>query len=280
MDADGAGCSLTAASGNQPHTVVPAGGAVGKGVAALVPRTGTLLALGRLAGLFSDTFLAMAGLMCRTLVSGRDEERTAAAAQAWARRTVARCGVHVSVRGRPPTRPCVLVANHRSYLDIAVLLSQVPCLFLAKRELASWPILGPAARCANTLFVDRGDEESRRSARDSLGEAVSRGRTVAVFPEGTTSAGPDLLPFRPGVFAMAAGQGVPVVPVAITYDRPEIAWIGDDEFVPHFLSVFSRARTVARLAFGPELDDEDPLALRQRAWCWIERRLAASSQPQ
>ncbi len=242
-------------------------------------RASRLLATLRLAGLLGDTAASMVALVWRGLVAGPDDRRAARAAQRWASRTLRRCGVRVDVRGPLPTSPAVLVANHRSYLDIAVLLSQVPCHFLAKKELASWPVLGPAARHANTVFVDRSDGASRRGARDSLARAVAGGATVAVFPEGTTTAGPGLLPFRPGVFAMAAAQAVPIIPVAVWYDRPEVAWVGDDEFVPHFLECFSERTTIAHVSFGPQASHVEPMELCRSTWSWIARCLSECGQP-
>jgi 1-acyl-sn-glycerol-3-phosphate acyltransferase len=167
----------------------------------------------------------------------------------------------------------LLLANHRSYVDIVALLAQRPCAFLGKREIAEWPLFGVAARETHTVFVKREDKASRRAARAGALALLRQGVVFAAFPEGTTSHGPGVLPFFPGLFELAAEHGIPVVPVAIEYANRDDAWVGDDGFVPHFLGCFRRSRMQMALAFGPVLQRSDKEGLRAEAEAWIRSRL-------
>jgi 1-acyl-sn-glycerol-3-phosphate acyltransferase len=192
---------------------------------------------------------------------------------AWARRMLSLLGVKVQVHGSPPAGPVLLLANHRSYVDIVALLAQQPCAFLAKREIEEWPLFGAAARETHTVFVKREDKASRRAARAGALDLLRQGVVFAAFPEGTTSRGPGALPFFPGLFELAAEHRIPVVPVAIEYASRDDAWVGDDGFIPHFLSCFRRRRTQVALAFGPVLHRGDKEGLRAEAEAWIRSRL-------
>jgi len=154
------------------------------------------------------------------------------------------------VHGSPPEGPHLLLSNHRSYVDIVAILSQVPCAFLAKAEIAGWPLFGFAARLTHTVFVTRDDLESRKRAREGALALLQRGVSFAAFPEGTTSRGPGVLPFYPGLFRLAEQYDFPVVPIAIEYEDPADAWVGDDPFVGHFLTAFRKRRMRVRLVFG------------------------------
>jgi 1-acyl-sn-glycerol-3-phosphate acyltransferase len=163
-------------------------------------------------------------------------------------------GVDVIVRGRVPTEPCVLVANHLSYLDPVAILTHAPALAVAKREVAEWPLLGEPMRQMGVLFVDR---SSPLSGARVLREAMRRlheGASVLAFPEGTTTSGDRVLPFKRGVFGLARIANVPVVPVTIAYDTPEAAWVGDAPFLPHYVRTTTRTATRAFVRFGPTLD--------------------------
>jgi 1-acyl-sn-glycerol-3-phosphate acyltransferase len=192
---------------------------------------------------------------------------------AWARRMVSLLGVRVEVHGSPPSGPVLLLANHRSYVDIAALLAQQPCAFLAKAEIEEWPLLGAAARATHTVFVRREDKASRRAARAGALALLQRGVAFAAFPEGTTSRGPGALPFFPGLFELAAEQRIPVVPVAIEYANRDDAWVGDDGFIPHFWGCFRQRRVELALAFGPVLQWADKDGLRSETEAWIHGRL-------
>ncbi|MFY9222883.1 MAG: lysophospholipid acyltransferase family protein, partial [Blastocatellia bacterium] len=123
--------------------------------------------------------------------------------------------------------PSVLVANHSGYLDAVVLMAALPpgFLFVAKRELAQAPIIRTFIKKAGHLTVDRLDfTESTTSAR-RIEEALRRGRSVLIFPEGTFSRIRGIRPFRLGAFKVAVETGRPVCPVAIRGTR-EILWPG------------------------------------------------------
>lgn len=192
----------------------------------------------------------------------------------WARRMVRGLGVELEVTGRAPRQRVLLLANHRSYIDIPVLLSQVPCAFLAKAEIGEWPLFGSAARLQHTVFVRRECKESRRRSRQHALERLQQGLTFAAFPEGTTTRGPGTLPFFPGLFELAREHDIPVAPVAIEYGDPSDAWVDDDPFLGHFLTAFRKPRVHAFLAFGPILHPREVPDLRGETERWIRARLA------
>jgi 1-acyl-sn-glycerol-3-phosphate acyltransferase len=109
------------------------------------------------------------------------------------------------------------VANHVSWLDIFVLNSIHPVRFVAKAELARWPVVGKMLRRVGTLFVERARKRDARRVNHGASEALARGDVVAVFPEGTTSDGTDVLPFKSSLLQPIVDANGHVQPVAIRY---------------------------------------------------------------
>ncbi len=167
-----------------------------------------------------------------------------------ARRVLELHGVRVEAAGPFPLGPAILTANHVSWLDPLVVASFVPCAPLSKMDVARWPVVGTIARELGVLFVSRGDPRSGARALNAAAGALARGVSVLNFPEGTTTEGNGVLPFRGGMFGLAARLDVPVVPVAIRYDPPSLAWVGDATFLPHYLTFAARRRTRVFVRFG------------------------------
>jgi 1-acyl-sn-glycerol-3-phosphate acyltransferase len=199
---------------------------------------------------------------------------------AWARTMTRVLGVDVRVHGEPPAEPALLLANHRSYLDIPVVLAQLPCAFLAKAEVGDWPLFGEAARLHHTVFVQREDPESRKRSREEALAVLRRRVAFVAFPEGTTSFGPGTLPFYPGLFRLAEQHDLPVVPVMIEYERREDCWVGADSFLGHFASCFRRRAVRVTVCFGPRVRAAEVADLRAHVAGWIQGRLAAHPRPQ
>ncbi len=236
-------------------------------------------ALGRLlaVALLVGTTNAFAGLSLR--LTAAPERLSRAIYRRLSGLLVRLLGVAAVIEGQPPEGLCVIVANHRSYIDIPLVMSMMPSIFLSKIEIAAWPLFGTAARLTSTVFVDRDDPTSRRHAFAALGEVIDRGERVVVFPEGTTSTGPGCLPFRTGAFRLAAARGLPIVPVAIAYHDRDAAWVDDTSFVAHFLECFRARRVAVSVTIGDAIRDPDPGALRERVEHWVLARLAATDGP-
>lgn len=179
--------------------------------------------------------------------------------RSWSRGTLRILGVDLRVRGAVPPAGCFLVANHLGYLDIAVIASQVPCTFVSKQEVARWPGLGLLAELAGTLFVDRASHRDADRVARSIGTLFRAGGSLALFPEGTTSPGFEVGPFRSPLLAFPAGTRMPVHAAAIRYQAPagfppaalSMAWWGEAAFLPHFLALFRMPRMRVDLAFAP-----------------------------
>jgi len=166
------------------------------------------------------------------------------------------CRIHsieVDVRGVFPERPCVLVANHLSYLDPLVILSQRPAAPIAKAEVEDWPIIGPAARALGVNFVDRSSMTKRARTLRRAVDALRAGVTVLNFPEGTTTSGGRILPFHRGIFGAAIIAEVPVVPIALSYENRDLAWTDNATFLPHYWRLSSLPRARARLVVRPPM---------------------------
>jgi 1-acyl-sn-glycerol-3-phosphate acyltransferase len=179
------------------------------------------------------------------------------------------CALHtlrVRVTGSLPAPPFVVVANHVSYIDPILIASLTPCTAIAKQEIGGWPVLGGRARELGVLLVDRQRPESGARVLRCALRALRHGVPVLNFPEGSTTRGERVLPFRKGIFGVARIAGVPVVPAAITYDAQELCWAGDDTFLPHFLRFSSRRASGAAITLGPPLGDHGGAAeLAERA---------------
>jgi 1-acyl-sn-glycerol-3-phosphate acyltransferase len=190
-----------------------------------------LRALRRLAALLAvllggSILLILSGARRRRLLHG------------WARAIAAVLRVRVEVHGAPPRAPFLLVANHLSYLDVIVLASQIPgCVFVAKAEVRRWPFLGPICAALGTLFVDRGSRSDVPRVLAAMEEALARGLGVIVFPEGTSTEGATVGPFRSPLLAAAARLGRPVHAAVLRYREPAVCWWGDASLAPHLWSL-------------------------------------------
>ncbi len=163
----------------------------------------------------------LAGLVTVPLLRG-------AAARTVARALLAALGIRVLRRGPAPRPGSLLVANHVSWLDIVALVALGGPRLVAKREVRGWAGIGWLAAATGTIFVDRRRPRSLPATVAEVGAALRAGRSVAVFPEGTTFCGVTGGRFRPAMFQAAIDVGAPVVPVAIAYDSTAAAFIGDD----------------------------------------------------
>jgi 1-acyl-sn-glycerol-3-phosphate acyltransferase len=172
--------------------------------------------------------------------------------QNWAQLLLHVFGVRAVVSGslQPSAagRARLIVANHRSPIDILLLLRQCGGVVLSRADLATWPVLGPAARKAETIFVDRDDTVSGVLAIRALRDRLAHGRTVIVFPEGTTLAGDEVRAFQEGAFVAARGLPVDIIPVGIAY-QPGSEFL-DESFMEHVTRVSRRPATHVSLAFG------------------------------
>lgn len=169
----------------------------------------------------------------------------------WARVLLELFGVHPSWHGHalaPASSARLVVSNHRSPLDILLLLERFGGVVLSRADLAQWPVLGPAAQRAETIFVDRQSTVSGVIAVRALRDRLEKQRTVIVFPEGTTLAGDEVRAFQQGAFAAARGLPVEIVPVGIAY--PHGAEFLDETFGQHMTRMARRPRTPVACVVG------------------------------
>jgi lyso-ornithine lipid O-acyltransferase len=157
--------------------------------------------------------------------------------------------LRVEVTGAPPVGPSVLVANHVSYLDPVALAPVVPCIPISKGEVSGWPVIGFGARVLGVLFVDRASPLSGARALRRALRALRAGVSVLNFPEGTTTDGTRILPFRRGVFGVAQMARAPIVPVALRYESAALSWTGGEAFVPHYWRTAGRHESRVHLHF-------------------------------
>lgn len=190
--------------------------------------------------------------------------------QVWARRLLRILNIRVQVSGTLPAMPCIFVANHRSYLDPAIMLAHLPCTMLSKAEVARIPIIGPGAQAVGIVFVHRERARSRAASLTEIAESLAAGTSVAVYPEGTTAHGPALLPLKGGVFSLAAERGIPIVPVALEYRRAADAWVDEVSMTRHFLHTIGTGPVLVALSIGPVFTGTDADALQQQAQMWLE----------
>lgn len=199
--------------------------------------------------------------------------------------------LQVRVEGEPSSaQPTLFVANHASYIDVFVLGSLVPGLFVAKADVAAWPVLGKLAALQKTVFIER---DPRRTAAQIpiLKARLREPANLFVFPEGTSTDGVHVRPFRPSLFAAAIQPAVPVQPVTIAYqsydgeamlpaDRDFYAWYLPMTFLPHFTNALGLKPARITVRFHPPVYEEsDRKLLAQRCYASVAEGLAGLITP-
>jgi 1-acyl-sn-glycerol-3-phosphate acyltransferase len=182
-------------------------------------------------------------------------------------------GMRVRVVGVPLERDVLFLANHLSWLDILVLAGASGTAFVAKAEVAETPVVGWLAGLNRTVFVARSERSAVRGQADALRDALAGGRPVALFPEGTTDGGPEILPFRASLLAALFPPlpGVKVQPVALDYGAAanDLAWVGDESGLANVRKVLTRRGTTPVMVrflapVDPEAGDRKALARAAR----------------
>jgi 1-acyl-sn-glycerol-3-phosphate acyltransferase len=168
-------------------------------------------------------------------------------------------------------RPLLFAINHASWLDITVFGSLTPVAYVAKREVATWPVFGLFARLQRTVFIERSRQRTA-GHRDEMLKRLDEGERIGLFPEGTSSDGNRVLPFKSAFFAVAEhrtdGKPLPVQPVSIAYvgvnglpicrdGRPTFAWYADMDLAPHLWGVLSAGPLTISVQFHPVVTIDD-----------------------
>ncbi|PLX38737.1 MAG: 1-acyl-sn-glycerol-3-phosphate acyltransferase [Hyphomicrobiales bacterium] len=195
----------------------------------------------------------------------------------WHRYVLALIGIRVIAKGAPTTaRPMLILANHASWLDIEILGSLMPLSFIAKAEVAGWPIFGLFAKLQRTVFVDRTRRSKTGEVASAIAERLNDGDAMVLFAEGTSNDGNGVLPFRSALIGAARNavlhgghERVWIQPLSIAYttlggipmgryERPLVAWYGDMEMFPHLWAILKKGAIDVEIRWGHPIPyDED-----------------------
>ncbi|MFY9608812.1 MAG: lysophospholipid acyltransferase family protein [Blastocatellia bacterium] len=198
----------------------------------------------------------------------------------WAQTTAFILGLSIDASCNAPAAPFLLVSNHLSYVDVVVLASRLECLFVAKKEVESWSIIGALCRGVGTVFIDRSNRRDLARVNGEIAQALEDGRGVILFAEGTSTKGSSVLPFRSSLLEAAARRGFPVSYAAVSYrvladDPPasgSVCWWGDMTFGSHFAALLRLRRIQATVSFGSDgIRADDRKTLADRLWFEVNR---------
>jgi lyso-ornithine lipid O-acyltransferase len=150
----------------------------------------------------------------------------------------------------------LLVCNHLSYMDVLALGSIAPAVFVAKREVKYWPIFGWFALLAGTVFVERQRREQAAEAVDDIEAMLKAGQLLVLFPEGTSSDGRKVLPFKSALLEPATRGGCPLFVGHIAYEleqgdvAEEVCYWKDMTFLPHLMNLLTKRSLIATIRFS------------------------------
>ena len=178
--------------------------------------------------------------------------------QVWALQFLALWDIHLQARGQPVRNgPALMVSNHISWLDISVIHAARHCRFVSKSDIRSWPLVGTLASGAGTLYIERTSRKDALRMVKDMADAMRNGDVVAVFPEGTTSDGRDLLPFHANLIQSAILAEAPVQPMSLQFIDAQSGetsfapcYIGDDTLLGSIWRTLTASRITAVVHFG------------------------------
>jgi len=225
-------------------------------------------------------------LLCLPLGLRRARKVIMAFGPCWARVFAFIMGIKFETKGRhhiQPRQNYCIIANHLSYLDILFVGALLPIRFVAKQDVLYWPLFGLVAWLRGSIFVDRRITGARqRPYLDKIILALRQGFNLIVFPEGTTSNGQQILPFKKTIFSGPIKAGVPILPVTIRYATINhepfssrncdlVCWYGSMTFADHFWRVMNLKGFTVEITVHPpvRISPEDD---------WLEQNRRVASQ--
>jgi len=207
---------------------------------------------GGFAGLTAVMLPAFLARMSRTTEADRRDVQDRWVKR-WARALLRLFAIEVTVLGDIPPREQsgrLLVSNHRSAIDIGVLLAHFGGTMVSRADLAGWPLVGDAARAVGTVFVDRDSAKSGAATIRTIQKHLEEGTSINLFPEGTTFDGDEIRPFHGGAFVSAVRAEAPVLPVGLAYPRGSHAAFVDETFPEHLARLAAGGTTRMVLSIG------------------------------
>jgi len=203
---------------------------------------------------------------------------------AWGKSSARILSVNVRTNGDVPQPPFFLVSNHLSYVDIIILFSVLKTTFVAKSEVAGWPVLGHIAKTIGIVFINRSRKRDVKRVNKVISEQLNERQGITIFPEGTTSPGASVLQFRAPLLEHAAAESIEVSYCAINYkmtspDKPvhdTVCWWGDTPLHKHLFNLARQKNIIATITFG---ETKESLSDRKELAKKLHQKVSAIFEP-
>jgi 1-acyl-sn-glycerol-3-phosphate acyltransferase len=224
---------------------------------------------------------AVAALLLRFVYPRASHARRRALMRWWSGKLLGILNIAAHVEGHPPRRGetgAMIAANHVSWVDIFLISSVRPTLFVAKSEIRGWPVAGWIAERAGTLFIRRDQIRDMARIDARVRDALSHGDCVGLFPEGITTEGDELRKFHTSLFEPAVANGAHVHPAAIRYEHADgslcraMSFVGERTFMESLALIIRQRRVRARIMFAPAVETKG--ATRRDVARTVETRVA------
>lgn len=206
----------------------------------------------------------------------------------WGKSVINIFNIRLTVKGTPPKPPFFLVANHLSYIDVWVLFSTAKGTFVAKEDLRKWPLVGFVLATSGIIFVNRQKKTDVKRVNDEIARYLTPGQGVFLFPEGTTSSGMEVLPFKSSLFQFPAQQELEVSCAAISYSIPgdelatpmKVSWWDDTPFLIHLWNALKLKEIEASITFcDQKIKHSDRKYLAQSSYNLIKEAFTPIKHP-
>ena len=188
-------------------------------------------------------------LICLMVFPWLDAAAKQVKIQMWSQQLLAIFRIRVKMNVVTMPLRSIIVSNHISWLDIFVLNSLAPCRFVAKSDIRSWPLIGWLSEQVGTIFIARGNGRDVLRIHQVMAEQIAAGERIAFFPEGTTAAQGQILPFHANLFEAAIQAAVPIQPFAMRYVGPE----GDLHHAVDYIGEMTLAESIGSILLAGDI---------------------------
>lgn len=221
------------------------------------------------------TFICLAAAWLTVVVLRTGAETGLRIRKCWSKGFMRIVGFRIKMEGRiPADQPYLVICNHRSSLDPIILLSHFKGFPVSRADVEGYPLVGLGAKITGIMLVDRSDKDSRHATKEKIGEVLSGGHSVIIFPEGRTNVEPQTIMFRKGSFEKAAELDVPVLPVALEYRDVRCYWHHTENLIQHFFRYLNHWQVPVRIVVGDPIRGDEPFELIEKSQEWIDRQIS------